>query len=522
MTLSMLFAAGLPFDFRESAAAVPDAFHELLEYSVLASRQNPFDPMERTLHAALQSSLSATEHEHKDWTIVREYPLTQELLATTNAWKPSDDDSFVFAAKGAPEAIFQVCGLPAATVAMLSADAENMARQGLRVLGVAKARSSEPVPLDQRSIGFEFVGLLGFSDPIRSSVPASIREAQSAGIRVIMVTGDFPATALSVARQIGLQRTQRYITGDALGHMNEGDVQEAAAAVDVFCRVAPEHKLRLVKALKANGEVVAMTGDGVNDAPALKAADIGIAMGERGTDVAREASSLVLLDDNFSSIVAAIRMGRRIFDNLRKAIVFVVAAHIPIVGMSIIPVVLGWPLLLLPVHILFLQLIIDPACSIAFEAEPSEPDIMQRPPRPQSESLFDRRTLSLGALQGVLLLAIVAAIYAVTLLRGEGEAVARAMTFASLVLADLGLIVANRSRVDTIFASSRVPNRALWTIILIGLIFLAVIIYVPPIRDVFSFGVVHLNDIATALAGGFIAILGVDATKRLRIFRPTG
>lgn len=521
MTLALMFAAGSFFDFEiDGQNAVPEEFHELLEFSVLASRRDPFDPMEKAVHEALRSTLSGTEHDRRDWSLLNEYPLSRKLLATSNAWRSIDRERFVLAAKGAPEAIFDLCHLARQETESLSTTATAMAAQGLRVLGVAKAAALGQLPKDQHDCDFTFIGLIGFRDPIRESVPAAISEAQTAGIRIIVITGDYPATALSAARQIGLRSPDRFMTGSALDDLEDSELRDRIRDINVFCRVVPEQKLRLVRALKANGEIVAMTGDGVNDAPALKASHIGIAMGERGTDVARESASLVLLNDDFSSIVAAIKMGRRIFDNLRKAIVFVVAAHIPIVGMSVIPVVLGWPLLLLPVHIMFLQLIIDPACSIVFEAEPPEDDIMRRAPRASSESLFDRRTLGLGSLQGVLLLVIVLAIFGTSLYRGQGESVARSLTFTTMVIANLGLIVANRSRSRSMLMTSVIPNRSLWWILTGGTAFLACVLYVPILRNLFSFGFLHGDDVLLSIAAGFAAIACVEVTKRITCLRP--
>lgn len=493
---------------------IPDGFHDLVEISVLASRPDPFDPMERTLHDALRDAIAEEEHQHPDWTLVREYPLSRELLATTNAWRTGSGT--VLAAKGAPEAIAQLCRLPPDAVQHTLDTARRLGEEGLRVLGVARASTAGEPPSDPRDVRYAFVGILGFSDPVRATVPPAIREAQAAGIRIIMVTGDFPATAVSVARSIMLSRPDRYATGADVRGLSEADLRDAVRDVDVFCRMTPDLKLRLVEALKANGEIVAMTGDGVNDAPALKAAHIGVAMGRRGTDVAREAAAVVVLDDDFSSIVAAIRMGRRIFDNLRKAVSFVTAAHVPIIGMSVIPVLAGWPLMLLPAHILFLQLIIDPACAVAFEAEPAEANVMRRPPRRANDPLFDRATVGAAALQGALLLAIVWTVYGVTLGRGQSEGTARALTFATMVAADLGLIIANRSSVRFALANAFSPNAALWTIVGAAVLLLAVVLTVPEIRTLFAFDQLHADDALVAAGASMAAILGVTVGKRLR------
>jgi Ca2+-transporting ATPase len=390
-----------------------------------------------------------------------------------------------------------------------------MAAQGLRVLGVAKASFRKAdLPEIQHAFNFELLGLIGLADPVRASVPAAISESHAAGMRVIMITGDYPATAISIARQIGLESPECAITGAELDALGDAELARKVGDVNVFCRAAPEHKLRLVNAFKANGAIVAMTGDGVNDAPALKAAHIGIAMGARGTDVARESAALVLLDDDFSSIVAAVRLGRRIFDNLRKAIAFVMAAHVPIVGMSLIPVTMGWPLVLLPVHILFLQLIIDPACSVVFEAEPEEADVMRRSPRPPEAALFDRGTVVFGLLQGSGILAIVLAVFAIAYYRGQDAEVARALTFTTMVIADLGLIISNRSRSRSFLDALGTRNRALWWVTGGAISFLGLVLYVPALRELFHFGVLHVDDILIAIAAGVVCITGVEAAKR--------
>ena len=298
-----------------------------------------------------------------------------------------------------------------------------MANEGLRVIGVAKAHFQTcHICPNSTILNFEFVGLLGLADPVRPEVAEAVQECYTAGIRVIMITGDYPGTAQQYRPADRLAAAGPDHHRAELDQMSDAELQERIKTVCIFARAVPEQKLRIVKALKANGEVVAMTGDGVNDAPALKAAHIGIAMGGRGTDVAREAAALVLLDDNFASIVQAVRMGRRIFDNLKKAMAFIFSVHIPIAGMSLIPVLFKWPLALLPVHILFLELIIDPACTVVFEMEDDEDDIMQRPPRKLEEPLFGRTMILTGLIQGLGVLLVVLGVYAGMLLLGSAKA----------------------------------------------------------------------------------------------------
>ena len=316
----------------------------------------------------------------------------------------------------------------------LSIQIQAIAGEGLRVLGVAKASFEKTtLPREQHDFVFTFLGLIGFADPVRPKVAEAVQECYTAGVRVVMITGDYPVTAQNIGRLIGLRSVENYITGAELEKMSDEELKTRIGEVNIFARVVPEQKLRIVNVLKSNGEVVAMTGDGVNDAPALKSADVGIAMGERGTDVARESASLVLLDDNFTSIVGGVRMGRRIFDNLRKAIAYIFAIHIPIAGMSIIPIILGWPLILLPVHIMFLELIIDPACSVVFENESEEADVMRRKPRSVDKKLFNRNAALVSFLQGFAVLIAVFVVFLSSLNRGLGDDGARAMAFTSIV-----------------------------------------------------------------------------------------
>ncbi|MBX9252602.1 cation-translocating P-type ATPase [Desmonostoc muscorum CCALA 125] len=525
----------LELHLRES---LPEAVHELVEFSILASQRDPFDPMEKAfkeLGVGVASPsenryLAHTEHLHNDWILLREYPLSPQLLAMSHVWQSADGKQYEIAAKGAPEAIADLCHFTPQQQTILAAQISEMANQGLRVLGVAKASlvdapppflpphpSLNPnhLPDEQHDFPFQFIGLVGLSDPVRPNVAAAIQECYTAGIRVVMITGDYPGTAQTIARQIGLMQMGAILTGTELDLMSDAELEQRIQSTNIFARAVPEQKLRLVNALKAKGEVVAMTGDGVNDAPALKSAQIGIAMGQRGTDVARESAALVLLDDDFSSIVQAVKLGRRIFDNLRKAMAYLLAIHIPIAGMSLIPVLFKLPLVLLPVHVAFLHLIIDPACSIVLEAEPPEATVMQRPPRNPKEPLFGRKTLGLAVLQGVGILAIALVIFMVALYRRQGELDARALTFTTLILANLGLILSESSSSRLSLKILKSPNAALWWVIGGGLAFLAIVLYVPFLRQLFSFSFLHPIDLAICLGGGAIALLWFEQLKLL-------
>ena len=499
------------------AAPLPESVHELVEFGILASQRDPFDPMEKAIHQVGRKFLARTEHLHDDWELIREYPLSRNLLALSHVWKSRTGDDYLIAAKGAPEAIADLCHFSAEQQQQLAGRIDALARDGLRVLGVARARfrHQHALPPEQHDFTFEFLGLLGLADPVRPTVPAAIRECHTAGLRVVMITGDYPITAQNIARQIGLP-AERVITGAGLNALDDQQLQQQIRDVCIFARVVPEQKLRIVQALKANGEIVAMTGDGVNDAPALKAAHIGIAMGGRGTDVARESSALVLLDDDFSSIVQAVRLGRRIFDNIKKAIAYIFAIHVPIAGMSLLPVLFQWPLVLMPVHILFLELIIDPACSTIFEAEAAEADVMRRPPRDPREPLFSRGNILWAVVEGLIVLAVVLAVFGFAWRRGQGVDEARALSYTTLIIANLGLILSNRSRTRTILQTLRTPNRALWWVLGGATLFLTLALTVPFLRGLFKFATLHPLDIVLCLAAGILSVSLSQVRQLLR------
>jgi Ca2+-transporting ATPase len=491
-----------------SAAALPEFAHRLVEFTMLASALDPFDPMEKAFHRLSEHYLAETEHVHKTWTLAHSYPLTPELRAMAQAWKAADSDTHVVAAKGAPEAMIELCHLDDSLQQKIAAQVDAMARDGLRVLGVAEARHvGAAFPEGEHDFKFEFLGLIGLVDPIRAEIPAAITQCHEAGIRVIMITGDYPTTAQSIAVKAGLKVADvDVLSGDELATLSDVALQTRLKTVSVCARIAPEQKLRIVQALKADGEIVAMTGDGVNDAPALKAAHVGVAMGGRGTDVAREAASLVLLDDNFASIVRAIRLGRRIFDNLQKSMSYLLAVHIPIAGMALLPILLGWPIMLFPLHIAFLELVVDPACSLAFENEPAEADVMRRPPRSTTAKLFSRSTLTYALLQGLGALTAVAGAYwwGITHM---SEPQARAFAFSTLVVANLALILSNRSKHGSLIASLRRPNKTLWIVAACTLALLALVVAVPAISSLLRF------DTPTPTA--LLAVLGLGVVSSL-------
>lgn len=515
MSVQKAFAHGKFFDVCPGKP-LPESFHEIVEFGLLASQIHPFDPMEKALREFGKAALSDTEHLHHNWELAQEYPLSKDLLAMSCVWRSPDSIHYVIAAKGAPEAIADICHLSEQEMQTVSEQVNIMAAEGMRIIGVAKAEFKETtLPGAQHDFPFEFLGLIGLADPVRPGVAEAIKECYSAGMRVVMITGDYPVTARNIASQIGLKDPAGIIAGPELDSMDDAELQERVKTVNIFARVVPEQKLRIVKVFKSNGEVVAMTGDGVNDAPALKAAHIGIAMGGRGTDVARESSALVLLDDDFSSIVRAVRMGRRIFDNLKKAMVYTFAIHIPIAGMSLLPVIFNWPLVLLPVHIVFLELIIDPACSIVFEAETEESDIMAKPPRNMREPLFNKRMIALSLFQGISVLCIVLAVFLISLYRGQGAFDARTVSFTTLIVANLCLILTNRSRLRSLMQTLRSPNPAFWWVLGGALFFLGMALYLPYLRDLFRFSASHWIDLFISFSAGIVIIFWFAILKMI-------
>jgi Ca2+-transporting ATPase len=517
MRVAVLETSGARVDLREQGEAPLEASaRQMLAVAAAASELDVFDPMERAIRQAADAEAPLEVAPYAAMTIVREYDLSDGLLAVTHVWKPQGGGPLQVAVKGAPEAVADLCRLGATDRARLLDRVAALAQDGLRVLAVAGGHfHGTSLPVSPHGFTVALHGLVGLADPPRPLVRKALAECFRAGIRVVMITGDHPGTALAIGRATGLDVTGGMLTGADVARFDDTALREHVARVNVFARVVPEQKLRLVQALMANGEVVAMTGDGVNDAPALKAAHIGVAMGGRGTDVAREAAALVLLDDDFASLVATVRQGRRIYDNIRNAMTYLLAVHVPLGGMGLLPVLLGWPLFLFPVHVVFLEFVIDPACSLVFEAERAEKDVMQRPPRDPRAPLFTREMVVRGVLLGLATFVAVAVVFG-TALGLVGENQARAMAFITLVVANLLLIAATRSQQEGLIAILARPNRVFWMIAVLALGGLAAAAYVPGAADLFRFEAPSPLGAAISILAAILAVVWLEAIKRSR------
>ncbi|MGI9134935.1 MAG: cation-translocating P-type ATPase, partial [Rhodoferax sp.] len=497
---------------------LPEQFHELLEFAVLASEIEPHDPMEQAFHRLAQEYLANTEHLHPNWDLAREYELSPDLMAMSHLWRIPEHTHQTVATKGAPEAIADLCHLPQAERARVATLAAAMADRGLRVLGVAKAlhrdARADHWPAIQHDFDFEFLGLVGLADPLREEVPAAVEECRAAGIRVVMITGDHPRTARAIAERAGIDHSH-VLTGIELQQLDCARLAEQIGKVCVFARVTPQQKLAIVELLKANGEIVAMTGDGVNDAPALKSAHIGIAMGKRGTDVAREAASLVLLDDDFGAIVKTIRLGRRIFANLRQAMIYTLAVHVPIIGLSLFPMVFGLPLLLAPLHIAFLELVIDPTCSVVYEAEESDARVMQRPPRNPGEHLVSASQITLSLVLGLISTVLVEALYWAALSSGIATPQARTIAFVGLVAANTVLIFSSRSSTVRLVQTLGGTNRITFWVITGTVLSLLAVTTVAPLAESFGFAPTTWQHWLGAFGLGASAFVLFEAAKWL-------
>ncbi|MBN8728468.1 MAG: cation-translocating P-type ATPase [Xanthomonadales bacterium] len=496
---------------------VPGAWHRLLQVAARASRSSGHDPLDAAVIAlAGANGLSAAAED----ILLGEFGTTAEIPAMARLWRRAGQGDELAACKGAPETLARLCGLAGAELDRMRHQVDELAAGGLRVLAVGSGRlHGERPPARIEELQLEYQGLVGFRDPPRPEAAAAVAQAREAGIVVAMITGDHPVTATAIAREVGIDTAAPPLSGADLDGMDEAALAAAVRRARVFARIRPEQKLRLVEAFKAGGEVVAMTGDGVNDAPALRAAHIGIAMGRRGTDVAREAADIVLLDDNAGSVLAGIRTGRRIFDNLRKAMLYIVAIHLPVAGMALLPLLLGLPPLLLPLHVVLVEMVVDPVCSIAFEAEPEEPGIMQRPPRPRDAALLGWPQFMLALLQGSLLLVASLALYMGALGAGLGEDSGRSLAFIALTAGNLMLVRVDATRGAALPRLLERSHVAYWIIAAIATGVTALVMLVPPLAAAFHFGPVSAGQVLIAVLTGAFAVLAFDLIKPIAVVR---
>jgi Ca2+-transporting ATPase len=483
---------------------LPAAFAPLVTSAALASAVHTIDPMDRALHALAGATAGHGAEP------LQSFPLRPDRLAYIQSWP--DGSGARLAAKGAPEAVFDLCRLPPSQRTELEALLGRIASEGLRVLAVASAVA--PRGADPGEVVFQFEGLVGFEDPVRDDVPAALAAAHGAGLRVVMITGDYPATALEIARQAGLRAGGGVLTGEEIRQLDDAALRARVKAVQVYARIEPSQKLRLVEALKASGEVVGMFGDGVNDAPALEAADVGVAMGQRGTDVAREAADLVLLDDRFASIVNGIAEGRRIFGNLRAALAYLVLVHVPMAGLALLPPLLGLPPIMFPLQVVLLELVIDPMCAVVFEGRPGERGMMTRGPRVASEPLFGAGRLAAAAGQGVLLLLAVFGLDLALLHQGVPAPAARAATLIALVagnFAAAGVLSRAGGR-----AGALASRLTYWGMAVLVAALLGAAVFVPALARVFGFEAPSLAvTLCSLLVGGVAGALCATAAATL-------
>lgn len=473
----------------------------VLRYGMLASPRKPFDPMEEALLSAGREQFTDREV-YGDSKIIKTYPFGEGELSLVNVWRATTDK---VALKGAPETVFDLCHLTRAERELFEVRVKQLASDGLRVLGVAKGLSNGKLPKNRRDLEFEFIGLIGLADPIKTGVKSAIKTCHDAGIRIVMMTGDYRETAINIGREAGLDCTE-VMNGADFEKLSREQKLEKVKTIDIFSRVTPMNKLTIVNALKTAGEVVAMTGDGVNDAPALKSANIGIAMGKRGTDVAREAASIVLLDDRFTSIVRGIRLGRRIYTNLKKAMSYIISIHLPIVVMSFIPVMFGWPIAIMPAHIVLLEIIMDPSCTLVFESMREERGAMKKPPRRIDESIFSKQLVIGSLLQGLIISVILVVFYKWLLDLGWAANEMRAMAFLVLVSSNLFIVLvkAGWTNVSKIFTRQ---NRALLIIMSAAIVLLAIVYSVPFVRSLFEFGLLRPVDAAAGVLLGLASVV---------------
>ncbi|MBK5279881.1 MAG: cation-translocating P-type ATPase [Bacteroidia bacterium] len=513
MTLAHLVVSGgseflSPVDWRKNAAA-----NEVIKFAMFGSETAPFDPMEQALHEAYAESVS--KDERLEFKMIHEYPLDGKPPMMTHVFEGKESNRII-AAKGAPEAILSVSNLDEASRKQILSAVETLARKGFRILGVAKSNfTGKNFPEKQQQLPFVFVGLVAFYDPPKANIKEVFQHFYDAGISVKIITGDNALTTSAIAGQAGFQGADRVLDGVDLVKMTDSELEAKVMETNIFTRMFPEAKLRIINALKNSQQVVAMTGDGVNDGPALKAAHIGIAMGHRGSELARSAASLILTDDDLGKMVDAIASGRHIYTNLKKAIQYIISIHIPIIVTVAGPLLLGWiyPNIFTPVHVIFLELIMGPTCSIIYESEPQEANAMKLPPRKMAHTFFSAKELLASIIQGIVIAAGTLLSYQMALRSGCSEDQVRTLVFITLIGANIFLTLENRSFYYSLLHTLRYKNWMLVSIITFTILMVVLMLSISPLRDFFSFAPVETLLLAKAAALGFFSVLWFEGYK---------
>jgi Ca2+-transporting ATPase len=489
---------------------------ELLNLAMWASEPIPFDGMEIALHEAY-SKFNTTD-ERPDFKLVHEYPLGGSPPMMTHVFE-NQNGNRIIAAKGAPEALIACSNFSKAETQQINNAIESMSKQGFRVLGVGVANfSGNDFPKKQQEFPFTFKGLVAFYDPPKKNIKSVFDTFYNAGIMVKIVTGDNATTTSTIAKQIGFRNPENALNGDELMTMNETTLKEKVMETTIFTRMFPEAKLKIIEALKANDQIVAMTGDGVNDGPALKSAHIGIAMGKKGTEIAKEAANLILVEDDLAKMIEAIAMGRKIYANLKKAIQYIISIHIPIIMIVFIPLVLGWvyPNIFSPVHIIFLEIIMGPTCSIIYENEPIEPNMMRQKPRPLTTTFFKLKEITISIIQGLVITLGLLFSYQYCIQDNCSESVTRTVVFLTLVASNIFLTLANRSFYYSIVTTLGYKNNLVLIIIGITILITSLLILVPAFATFFMFGTVSASQIGMSILVGFVSVVWVEMYKHFK------
>lgn len=515
MSLAKLYTPAAPF-IADADGSLDEHAKELVRIAMWASEPVPFDPMEIAIHEAY--TRTAINDERAVYAMLHEYPLSGRPPMMTHIFENAEGKRII-AAKGAPEAILRIAALPSITKQAIEKVVDEMTAEGFRVLAVAESHfDGKDFPEQQQSLPFLFTGLVAFYDPPKQNIARVLQDLYHAGIQVKIITGDGALTTAAIARQIGFTGFDKSISGDDVMQLTDEDMQHAAAYNQVFTRMFPEAKLKVIQALKARGEIVAMTGDGVNDSPALKAAHIGIAMGRKGTESAKQAAALVLVEDDLSKIVTAVAMGRRIYTNLKKAIRYIISIHVPIILTVFIPLALHWvyPNIFTPVHVIFLELIMGPTCSIVYENEPAEKHTMQEKPRPVSTTFFQWNELITSIVQGLVITAGALGILQFAIRSGYDEHMARSMVFTTIIIANIILTLVNRSFVTSFLASLIYPNNLMIIISCVTVLITALLLYIPPLAAFFGLAPLSLKLLALCGLTGFLSVTWYEIVKLVR------